>query len=261
MVGLGRVPNQPDDLILGLESAFPDRSGGFATTRWSTVLHLGSTDTNRAAAALERLCQKYWYPVYAYLRRRGLGHPEAEDLTQGFFGHLLEKETLKKANQLKGRFRSFLLTSLNHFLNDQWDKRRAIKRGAQYHIISLDEAGAEELYSRESVETITPEKLFERRWALAVLDEVLARLRQEYLGGNKAELFQCLEPALTGAVDSGFYALAARQLSITEAAARVALHRLRRRFGELLRSEIAHTVTTASEVEEEIRHLFSALAN
>jgi RNA polymerase sigma factor (sigma-70 family) len=236
------------------------RHGAFATTHWSVVLEAGRGDITRSAAALEQLCQRYWHPIYAFIRRRGSGRPEAEDLTQAFFEHLLDKETLKKVDPSKGKFRTFLLASLTHFLANDWDKRQAWKRGGRLKIISLDEA-AEELYGREAVEKASPEKLFDRRWAALLVTNVLAELKQEYSDEKKAALFARLEPALTGELPPGWHAASAQALDMGEGAVRVAFHRLRRRFGELLRREIAQTVTNAAEVDEELRQLFSVMSS
>ena len=233
----------------------------FSTTNWSVVLAAGQDNFDRAAVALERLCRKYWYPVYAFIRRRGSDGYEAEDLTQAFFAHLLEKETLKKVNRQKGKFRSFLLASATNFLTNEWDKRQTLKRGGQNQIISLDEMAAEELYRHEPAGSLTPEKLFERRWAFTLVDQVLARLKEEYIAADKVLLFTKLEPGLTGEINPGLYAEWAVALDMSEGAVRVAVHRFRRRFGELLRSEIAHTVATPAEVDEELRHLFAAIGN
>jgi len=225
------------------------------------VLGAGQRDLAGATAALERLCRTYWYPIYAFVRRRGSDQHEAEDLTQAFFAFLLEKDTLKKVDRQKGKFRTFLLAALTNFLNNEWDKRQTLKRGGQRQIISLDEAAAEGLYLREPTDSLTPEKLFERRWASTVVEQVLARLKQEYVEGGKAGLFAKLEPALTGEVGTGVYAGWAAALGTSEGAVKVALHRMRRRFGELLRSEVAHTVSSPEEIDDEIRHLFAAIAN
>ena len=252
----------PNDSVLGLrELVFPeDRETDFCTTHWSTILAAGQTDYSRAAAALERLCQKYWYPIYAFIRRRGLDRQEAEDLTQAFFAHLLEKECLKRADQQKGRFRAFLAASLKNFLNSDWERRTALRRGGEHQIISLDTLAAEEEYGRELGAALTPEMLFERRWAIALLDQVLARLRQEYATADKTKVFAVLEAALTSAVTPGFTAQAATELGLTENATKVSLHRMRRRFGQLLRSEIAHTVASPAEVDDEIRYLFAIIS-
>jgi len=238
----------------------PDPGGAFCTTHWSLVLRAGNGDPAGAATALEQLCAKYWYPIYAFVRRRGSGAHEAEDLTQAFFAQLLENDTLKRADRQRGKFRTFLLSVLNNFLNNEWDKRQTIKRGGQHQIISLDETEAEERYRHEPVEQITPEKLFERRWALMLLEQVLAQLKREYREAGKAELFARLEPCLAEAPTPGLSAEWAAALGMNEGAVRVALHRLRRRYGELLRSEIANTVAGPAEVAEEIQHLFAAPA-
>jgi RNA polymerase sigma factor (sigma-70 family) len=233
----------------------------FTTTNWSVVLEVGRTDYGRAAKALEELCVTYWYPVYAFIRRRGSDPHEAKDLTQAFFTHLLENETLKKVDRQKGKFRSFLLAAATNFLTNEWDKSQSLKRGGQHQIISLDDTEAEELYRLEPVTALTAENLYDRRWAFTLLNEVLARLQEEYFAANKEELFAKLQPRLVEEVSPGLYAAWAVALNMNEGAVRVAVHRFRRRFGELLRGEIARTVATPAEVDEEIRHLFAAIAN
>jgi len=235
-------------------------SAAFTTTQWGEVLDAQQTDPQRARAALENLCGRYWYPLYAFIRRRGHDPHDAEDLTQSFFAHLLAHDALNTVDRTRGLFRTFLLSSLVNFLNDQHDRKQALKRGGGRQIISWDALTAEELYQHEPAGMLTPEKLFERRWALTLIQQVLGRLRQEYQSGGKAELFGQLEACLTGGVGPGFYEEAGKRLGMTEGAVRVALHRLRRRLGELLRSEIAHTVSTPSQVDEEIRYLFAAMA-
>jgi len=234
-------------------------SAAFTTTQWSEVLDARQTDPDRARAALENLCTRYWYPLYAFVRRRGHGPHDAEDLTQSFFAHLLSHEALRSVDPAKGLFRTFLLSSLVNFLNDQHDRHQALKRGGGKQLVSWDALTAEELYRHEPAEGLTPEKLFERRWALTLIEQVLSRLRQEYEASGKSELFRQLEGCLTGGVDLGFYEGTARLLGMNEGAVRVALHRLRRRLGELLRSEIAHTVTCPEQVDDEIRYLFTAI--
>jgi len=233
----------------------------FTTTNWSVVLEAGKTDYGRAARALEELCVRYWYPVYAFIRRRGSDPHEAKDLTQAFFTHLLKNETLKKVDRQKGKFRSFLLTAATNFLTNEWDKRQSLKRGGQHQVISLDDTAAEELYRQEPAAALTPENLYDRRWAFTLLNEVLARLKEEYVAANKEELFAKLQPGLVDEVSPGLYAAWAAALNMSEGAVRVAVHRLRRRFGELLRGEIADTVPSPAEVDEEIRHLFAAIAS
>jgi RNA polymerase sigma factor (sigma-70 family) len=237
------------------------KNPNFTTTNWSVVLELVQTDYGRAAGALESLCVRYWYPVYAFIRRRGSDPHEAKDLTQAFFTHLLENETLKKVDRQKGKFRSFLLAAATNFLTNEWDKHQSLKRGGQHQIISIDDTETEELYRHEPVAALTPENLYDRRWAFTLLNEVLARLKQEYFAANKAEFFARLQPGLVDEVNPGLYADSAVALNLSEGAVRVAVHRLRRRFGELLRGEIARTVASPAEVDEEIRHLFAAIAS
>jgi RNA polymerase sigma-70 factor (ECF subfamily) len=236
----------------------PGQADNFTTTNWSVVLAAGQTDYGRAAAALERLCTRYWYPVYAFIRRRGSDPHQAEDLTQSFFTHLLAKDTLKKVDRQKGKFRSFLLAAVTNFLTNEWDRQQTQKRGGQHKFISLDDTEAEELYRHEPAGSLTPEKLFDRRWAFTVLDEVILRLKNEH--AHKPELFEKLQPHLTRELAPGSLLELSVQLQMTEGAVKVALHRLRRRFGELLRSQVAYTVADPDMVEEEIRHLFSVIA-
>ena len=235
-------------------------SAAFTTTQWSEVLDARQTDPRRARAALENLCTRYWYPLYAFIRRRGHGPHDAEDLTQSFFVHILEHGALNKVDQGKGLFRTFLLSSLVNFLSDQWDRDQALKRGGGKEILSWDALTAEELYQQEPAGDLTAEKLFERRWAMTLINQVLGRLRQEYETAGKRELFRELEGCLTGGIGTGFYEETAKRLGMNEGSVRVALHRLRRRLGELLRSEIAHTVTGPDQVDEEIRYLFAAIS-
>jgi len=237
-----------------------EQSGAFSTTHWSIVQGAGQDDSAGAAVALERLCRIYWYPVYAFVRRRGSSQHDAEDLTQGFFAYLLEKESFKKLDRQKGKFRSFMLSALTNFLNNEWDKQQTLKRGGGIQIVSLDETRAEEIYLHEPVDTLTPEKLFERRWAFAVVDRVFARLKQEYATADKLKLFGKLEHGLTREIKQDVCAEWAAALVMSEGAVKAALHRLRRRYGELLCEEIAHTVTTPEELNEEIRHLCEVMA-
>ncbi len=237
-----------------------DRKGIFPTTHWSDVLRAGQTTAAEAAPALERLCRTYWYPLYAFVRRRGHAPHDAEDLTQGFFAHLFEQDALKGVAEARTKFRSFLLAALTNFLNNDWHKQHALKRGGQRQIVSWDELAAEGLYSQEPVDEVTPEKLFERRWAFALVEGVLGRLRHEYEAIGKQALFAKLEPSLTTEPEPGFYSETAVELGTSTGALKVALHRLRRRFGELLRSEIAYTVAGPDAVEEELRSLFAAIA-
>jgi len=236
------------------------RNGAFATTHWSVVLAAGGLDAARSAPALEQLCGRYWYPINAFIRRRNFDRQEAEDLTQMFFASLLDHEAFKQVHPHKGKFRAFLLASLGNFLANDWDKRRALKRGGQFRLVSFEEAAAEDRYGLEPVEPASPEKLFDRRWAFMLVEAVLARLKAEYAAADKTNLFAKLEPGLAGESGPGWLAGLAMELAMSEGALRVALHRLRRRFGELLRDEVAQTVTSAAEVNEEIRGLFAAMS-
>ena len=232
----------------------------FVTTHWSVVLTAGGDDTPNARNALEKLCRAYWFPIYAFVRRQGHGPHDAQDLTQEFFARLLEKNYLADANPAKGRFRSFLLASLKHFLANEWDKTRAQKRGGGQILIPIDVAAAETSCGIESADHLTAEKIFERRWALTLLDHVLRRLRAEYVRDGRENLFEQLKPTLTEASRSVRYAEIAARLGTTEGAVKVAVHRLRQRYREVLRAEIADTVASPGEVEDEIRNLFAALA-
>jgi len=233
----------------------------FATTHWSVVLAARETDAPQAAAALEKLCRTYWYPLYAYLRRRGYGEHDAQDLTQGFFAHLFERDWLHGVARDKGRFRSFLLASLNYFLADQRDRANAQKRGGGQPTISFDAREAEERYRLEPVDERSPDKLFERRWAMTLLDQVLARLGQEFADAGKRELFNRLQPFLVEGTGEKTYAETAREGGMTEEALKKAVQRMRRRYHQLFREEIAQTVASPEEVEEELRHLCAVLGS
>ena len=232
----------------------------FATTHWSVVLTAQRTDTTRAQAALAKLCQTYWYPLYAFVRRQGHSPPDSQDLTQEFFARLLAKNYLAGVAPEKGNFRSFLLASLKHFLANEWDRAHAAKRGAGQTMISLDDTEAEERYRLEPVDNMTADKLFDRRWVMTLLEQVMARLRFEYAQNGNANLYEKLKDCLGGSRASAPYAQLAAELRMSEGAVKVAVHRLRARYRELLREEIAQTVTTQGEVDEEIRHLFSLLS-
>jgi RNA polymerase sigma factor (sigma-70 family) len=232
----------------------------FVTTHWSVVLTAAHRDTPRARAALESLCRAYWHPLYAYVRRRGYSPEDAQDLTQEFFARLLERNAVASVAPEKGRFRSFLLASLNHFLADEWDKARAQKRGGG-KVIPFDWQSAETRLGEIPVENFTPEKAFEHRWAITLLEQVYQRLGGEYHARGKAALFETLRVALAGKSDAAPYAELARKLNMSAGAVKVAVHRLRQRYRQLLRDEIANTVEHPDEVEAEMRHLFAVLAN
>jgi len=235
-------------------------AAGFAATHWTVVLAAArGQDSSHAADAMAELCRTYWYPLYAYLRRRGYDTHEAEDLTQEFFARLLEPRFLDNVDRRKGKFRAFLLASLKNFLANQRDRSRAAKRGGGRVVIPLDALAAESRYGLEPTDRWTPERLFERQWAIRVLDNVLARLEAELAAEGKQRLFDGLKPFLTADRQSAPYAQAAAELAMTEGALKVAVHRLRRRYRELLRHEIAQTVASAEEIDEEIRYLLSCL--
>lgn len=234
--------------------------GAFVTTHWSVVTAAGHGDTVRARDALARLCQTYWHPLYAYVRRLGHSPHDAQDLTQEFFARLLAKNYLAGADESRGRFRSFLLSSFKHFLANEWDKSQAQKRGGGQVPISIDMTTAETTCHFEPADPTTAEKIFERRWALTLLDRVMRRLREDYAAGDRLKLFEHLKPTLTEASRTVRYAEIASQLGTSEGAVKVAVHRLRQRYRELLRAEIAETVAGLEEVDDELRNLFAALA-
>ena len=236
-----------------------DGSARFAPTRWTLVLSARVPDNPQAARALAELCGLYWFSLYAYVRRRGYAPHDAQDLTQEFFARLLEKRKLAGLTREKGKFRSFLLTALNHFLLDEWKRGQAQKRGA-HQIVSLDAATAETRYRLEPADTLTAEKVYEKQWALTLLETVFRRLQQEYVIAGKGSLFKELEFALTGTRSSVPYDELSARLKMSESAVKVAVHRLRRRYREVLREEVAQTVTGAEEVEAELRDLLAAVS-
>lgn len=217
-------------------------------------------DSTRARAALEKLCANYWYPLYAFVRRLGHNAHDAEDLVQSFFAVCLEKNYLGAAEESKGRFRSFLLLALKRFLANEWDKARALKRGGTQTTISLDSLMAEQRYALEPAEPLTADKLFERRWALTLLDQVVNRLRDEQSAAGKCEQFEQLKECITAAGRGTPYAELAERLGTSEGAVKVMVHRLRQRYRELLEEEIANTVASPEEIDEERRHLLAALS-
>jgi DNA-directed RNA polymerase specialized sigma24 family protein len=230
-------------------------SGGrsrFATTQWSLVL-AAARSGEADAEALARLCSLYWYPVFAFVRRQGHSADEAQDLTQGFFTRLLEKRELRQADQDRGRFRSFLLSACRHFISNEEDRVRAIKRGGGAAAISIDLVEAEGQYERALVSMETPERLYERQWALTLMAVVLDSLRNAYVAAGNERLFDGLNGFLTDR--AGTHADAARELDMTIPAVKMAVHRLRRRYREALRERVADTVDSPEEVDDEIRHL------
>jgi RNA polymerase sigma-70 factor (ECF subfamily) len=233
----------------------------FTTTHWSVVLGAAQGDRPAAREALERLCTTYWYPLYAYVRRRGYSPEDAQDLTQGFFERVLEKHYLDQVDQSKGRFRAFLLATLKHFLSDQSDRQRAAKRGGRKSILSLDAQAGEEHYRLEPVDAISPDRLYERRWAFTVLGEARRRLRAEFAAAGRLQLYEHLDAFESGEETGLTFNEVGHQLGLSEACVKSAALRLRRRYGELLREEIAQTVASVAEIDEEIRHLVSVVSN
>jgi RNA polymerase sigma-70 factor (ECF subfamily) len=222
------------------------------------VLHAGDSEDSSGREALEILCQRYWRPVYSYIRHRGYDTNTTEDLTQSFFTQLLEKRSLKAADPERGRFRSFLLASVKNFLSDSRDKERAQKRGGDQHFIPLEFSETKNL-RYEPADGVTPETLFERQWANSVLAEVLIRLRLEAIEGKALERFERLEGFLTGELEGTRQTQVAEELGMSADALRVAIHRLRKRFGKLLREQVAQTVADPEQVDDEIRFLLTAL--
>ena len=243
------------------ESSLPPTHAGaqFTTTHWSVVLAAGQQDSPQAAAALETLCRSYWYPLYAYVRRRGYEPEDAQDLTQDFFAQLLRKNYPARAERAKGSFRTFLLHTLNQFLLDQRERAATLKRGGGQVLISLDEESPEDRYRLEVPNDLTPEKLFERRWAQTILDRALARLRAEFVTQGKGETYEVLQAFEPGEQNALSYAEAAVRLGVSESAVKSMIHRLRQRHRELVREEIAHTVPTVTEIDDELRHLVAVL--
>jgi DNA-directed RNA polymerase specialized sigma24 family protein len=232
----------------------------FSTTHWSTVLAAADHGSAQSAEALEKLCRAYWYPLYAHVRQRGHDATEAEDLTQEFFLRFLAKDYLTHLRRGRGRFRNYLLTALNHFLADEWDRERRVKRGGGVRPLRIDFEAGEEFYRDEPVDQASPDRLYERRWALAALQYVLAQLREEYEQKGKGRLFDVLKNLLVDDPEELPWASACVELGMSEGALRIAAHRLRRRYGELFRREIANTVSTPEEIDEEMRYLLAVLS-
>jgi len=227
----------------------------FATTSWSQVLAARDGSTMESRHALEALCQTYWYPLYAYVRLQGHDAEEARDLTQAYFTELLEKDYLKDVEPSLGRFRAFLKVSCKHFLSKERDKATALKRGGQTKIVSFDADDAEARYRIEPVDELTPEDIFERRWAFTVLEHVLGTLRQEFVEADKKDELDKLEGFLVGEAPKTPYRDVAEALGTSESAVKASVHRLRHRFGKLLREQIAQTVADPGDVDDEVRHL------
>jgi RNA polymerase sigma-70 factor (ECF subfamily) len=232
----------------------------FATTSWSQVLAAQGGSSTSSRKALEALCNAYWYPLYAFVRLQGYDPEQSLDLTQAYFTELLEKDYLKDVDPSLGRFRAFLKVSLKHFLSKERDKVQALKRGGQAKVISLDRQDAENRYRFEPVDRLTPEDVFERRWALTTIERVLGKLREEFSEAGKEEEFQSLKGYLTGEEPKIPYQNAAQELGMSEGAVKASVHRLRQRFGRQLRQEIAETVADPQEVDDEVRHLLRVIS-
>lgn len=235
-------------------------AGQFADTHWSVVIAAKQEGSIQAAEAMEKLCRTYWPPLYAYIRRQGHRPEEAEDLTQEFFARLLEKDYLQHLRHREGKFRSFLLTFVKRFLSDERDKAGARKRGGGRTIVSLDDTSAEERYMSEVKNGLSPDEMFEHRWAQTIMERALNRLREEYVAGGKEALFEQLKDIQPGEHGESSYAEIGLRLGLAEGTVKSAVHRLRRRHRELLREEIAQTVARPEEIDEEIRNLLTVLS-
>jgi len=239
-----------------------EATGGrvFATTRWSVVLAVGDGESEPSRRALDALCGAYWYPIYAYVRRKGHLPEEAQDMTQDFFARLIARNDFRLADRAKGKFRGFLLSRLDYFLAREWKRAHRQKRGGQFTFISMNEHSPEERYQLEPADHDTPEKQFLRQWALTVLKQAMNALQNECETNGKTALFREAKSLISGERHRDAYADISRSLGMAEGAVRVAVHRLRQRYGELLRSEVAHTLASEAEVDEELRYLFQVLS-
>lgn len=237
----------------------PGPAAVFATTHWSVVLEAGQDESAGSRAALEQLCRNYWRPIYAYIRRRGHAPHEAEDLTQSFLAHFLERKLLSVVDRQRGRFRTFVLHACEYFLAKEWRNATRLKRGGGHQILSLDVSAAEDGYQNEPADHLTPERLYERQWVLSLLELALERLRQEWIVAGKTTQFAILQLFLSGERKSMTCAQAALELGMSEGAVRTAVHRLRQQYAEIVRSEVGQTLTRQEDLEEELRHLLSVL--
>lgn len=240
----------------------PATGASFGTTHWTVILGAAGADTTRVRTALDELCRVYWRPVYAFVRRLGHGPHDAQDLTQEFFSRLLSGPGLSRVDPARGRFRSFLLAALKNFLANEWDRSRALKRGGGATFVPVDAADTgSEPGAQLAAKTPSPEGLYDREWAVALLDRVLARLRDEFIADGKERLFEALRETLTAGRDGLPYATIGASLKMSEGAVKVAVHRLRLRYRELLRTEVASTVSATADVEAEMRELMAALSD
>jgi RNA polymerase sigma factor (sigma-70 family) len=234
--------------------------GAFVTTHWSLVVAAGTASSPNSNLALETLCRTYWYPLYAYIRRRGHTTEDAQDLTQEFFRRLLASDWISRADRSKGRFRTFLLGGLQNFLANEWQKANRLKRGGGESPVSLDAAVAEQRYALEPADLASPDKLFDRRWAMTVLESVLARLEAEQKEAGATERFKALRTVLLGEPSQDGYATLAARFGVSESTVKSWVHRLRGRYRELLQEEVAQTVESREDVQAELRHLMQALS-
>jgi RNA polymerase sigma-70 factor (ECF subfamily) len=231
----------------------------FAQTHWSVVLSAQGSDGPKASAALEALCRTYWFPLYGYVRRCGQSPEDAQDLTQEFFARLLQKDWLRAASPARGRFRWFLLASLKHFLANEWDRARAQKRGGGRRLISFDDLDPEKHYALEPTDGLSADKLYDRSWALTMLEKARMRLREEFALAGRADRFEALEQFLPGEESAATYAEVASRLGVAEGTIKSDVSRLRRRYGECLREEVANTVGSLTDLDDELRHMVEAL--
>lgn len=233
----------------------------FAETRWSIVLTAGRGSSPHADAALETLCQTYWYPIYAYIRRRGYAPVDAEDSTQEFFLRVIRDHSFARADRAKGRFRGYLLAAVNHFLADAWDRSQTLKRGGGEKILSLEQEGQEgpeQRYLQELASDATPEKLYDQRWAAILLEQGLKRLRAEFRAAGQEQRFERLKPFLTEDAPPGVYDELAAELGVHTGSVAVIIHRFRQRYGRAVRAELAETVSDPAQFDLELRHLFAS---
>ena len=252
----------PSPAVAPIDAKGPDGhdAGVFATTHWSVVMRAGAASTMESMSALDRLCRQYWRPLYYYVRRRGYNEHDAQDLTQGFFVRLLEKGLVSAADRERGRFRTFLLAALENFLANEWDKTRRQKRGGGQQFLSLDSAEHGEAgYQLLQSDAASPAELYERRWAQAVLEAVLRRLREEFDGRDGKGRFDVLKEFLLSDRGETSYAAAASRIGLSESATKSAIYRLRQRYGQLFADEIAQTIARPEDLDEEIQHLLAVL--
>ena len=243
------------------DSSAAGGAGQFQTTQWTAVLLSAQSQAPAADTAREEICRRYWYPLYAFIRRRGYNGDDARDLTQGFFLSLFDRKAFRQVTPLKGKFRSFLLGSLKNYLSTEFHRENAIKRGRDIEFVPLDFGIAEDRYNKEHVESLTPEKIFDARWAMTLLNDASERLREEYRAARKETVFQALLPFLdlAGVSSGAGYESAAKKLNLTLGGARTLVHRFRKRYSEFLRKAVAQTVADPDQIDDEIRALCDAL--